>query len=38
MMEYKGYLVRVEFDDRANLFYGEVVNIRDVITFLRDLC
>jgi predicted HicB family RNase H-like nuclease len=33
MMEYKGYLARVEFDDEANLFHGEVMNIRDVITF-----
>ncbi len=33
MMEYKGYLGRVEFDDAANLFHGEVINIRDVITF-----
>jgi predicted HicB family RNase H-like nuclease len=33
MMEYKGYLARAEFDDEANLFHGEVVNIRDVITF-----
>lgn len=33
MMEYKGYLARVEFDDRANVFHGEVVNVRDVITF-----
>ncbi|MGA1875644.1 MAG: type II toxin-antitoxin system HicB family antitoxin [bacterium] len=33
MMEYKGYLARVEFDDHANVFHGEVVNIRDVITF-----
>lgn len=33
MMEYKGYLARVEFDDEANLFHGEVINIRDVITF-----
>jgi predicted HicB family RNase H-like nuclease len=32
-MEYKGYLARVEFDDEAHLFHGEVVNIRDVITF-----
>jgi len=32
-MEYKGYLARVEFDDEANLFHGEVINIRDVITF-----
>ena len=32
-MEYKGYLSRVEFDDEANIFHGEVINIRDVITF-----
>jgi predicted HicB family RNase H-like nuclease len=33
MIEYKGYLGKIEFDDRANIFHGEVVNIRDVITF-----
>ena len=33
MMEYKGYWARVEFDDEANIFHGEVTNIRDVITF-----
>jgi predicted HicB family RNase H-like nuclease len=33
MMEYKGYLSRIEFDDKANIFHGEVINIRDVITF-----
>jgi predicted HicB family RNase H-like nuclease len=33
MMEYKGYLARTEFDDRANLFHGEIINIRDVVTF-----
>lgn len=33
MMEYKSYLSRIEFDDQANLFHGEVVNIRDVVTF-----
>jgi predicted HicB family RNase H-like nuclease len=32
MMEYKGYLARAEFDDEANIFHGEVINIRDVIT------
>ncbi|MBI1881051.1 MAG: type II toxin-antitoxin system HicB family antitoxin [Chloroflexi bacterium] len=32
-MEYKGYLAHVEFDSQANIFHGEVVNIRDVITF-----
>jgi predicted HicB family RNase H-like nuclease len=33
MMEYKGYLSRIEFDDEANIFHGEIVNIRDVVTF-----
>jgi predicted HicB family RNase H-like nuclease len=33
MMKYKGYLARIEFDDEANIFHGEVVNTRDVITF-----
>lgn len=32
-MRHKGYLGRVEFDDEAGLFHGEVVNTRDVITF-----
>jgi len=32
-MEYRGYLAYVEFDDEADLFHGEVINIRDVITF-----
>ena len=33
MMEYKGYVGRVEFDDEAELFHGEVLNLRDVVTF-----
>ena len=33
MMEYKEYIGKVEFDDEANIFHGEVVGIRDVITF-----
>ena len=33
MIEYKGYMARVEFDDEAGIFHGEVINIRDVITF-----
>jgi len=32
-MEYKGYYAKVEFDDEANIFHGEVINLRDVITF-----
>ena len=33
MMEYKGYIGHVEFDDDAEIFHGEVINTRDVITF-----
>jgi len=33
MMQYKGYIAHVEFDDEANIFHGEVINTRDVITF-----
>lgn len=33
MMQYKGYMARIEFDEEANIFHGEIVNIRDVITF-----
>ena len=33
MMEYKGYIGKVEFDDQAGIFHGEIINIRDVITF-----
>jgi predicted HicB family RNase H-like nuclease len=36
MMEYKGYMGKVEFDDEAGIFHGEVVNTRDVITFQGD--
>ena len=33
MMEFKGYTAKVEFDDAAGIFHGEVLNLRDVITF-----
>ena len=33
MMEYKGYIGKVEFDDEAGIFHGEVLGTRDVITF-----
>jgi predicted HicB family RNase H-like nuclease len=32
-MEYKGYVGKVEIDDDAGILYGEVINVRDVITF-----
>jgi predicted HicB family RNase H-like nuclease len=33
MMAYKGYLAYITFDAQAHLFHGEVINIRDVVTF-----
>ena len=33
MMEYGGYRATVVFDDEAELFHGEVIGTRDVITF-----
>ena len=32
-MEYKGYVAVVEFDEKADIFHGEVINLRDVVTF-----
>ena len=33
MMTYKGYYATVSFDDEAEIFHGEVVGLKDVITF-----
>jgi predicted HicB family RNase H-like nuclease len=33
MMEYKGYLGKVEFDDEQEIFSGEIIGLRDVVTF-----
>ena len=32
-MTYKGYQARVDLDEEAGVFHGEVINTRDVITF-----
>jgi predicted HicB family RNase H-like nuclease len=32
-MTYKGYQAKVELDEEAGIFHGEVINTRDVITF-----
>ncbi|MBW4622066.1 MAG: type II toxin-antitoxin system HicB family antitoxin [Cyanosarcina radialis HA8281-LM2] len=32
-MKYKTYEAKVSFDDEAGIFHGEVIGIRDVITF-----
>lgn len=33
VMHHKGYEALVEYDEEAELFHGEVLNLRDVITF-----
>ena len=33
MLEYRGYMGRVEFDAEAEVFHGEVCGLKDVITF-----
>ncbi len=33
LMHYKGYEAVIEFDEDAEIFHGEVINLRDVITF-----
>jgi predicted HicB family RNase H-like nuclease len=32
-MKYKGYTGHVEYDEEAKLFHGEVLGIKDVVTF-----
>ena len=33
MLMHKGYTGIVQFDDEAMIFHGEVVGLRDVVTF-----
>ena len=33
MMEYEGYCGQVAFDDEQDVFHGEVLGLRDVVTF-----
>jgi len=33
MLKYKGYTGSVEFDDESGIFHGEVLDLRDVVTF-----
>ncbi len=33
MMEYKGYIGKVEIDEESGLLHGDIINIRDVVTF-----
>ena len=36
MLNYKGYIGHVVYDDEAEIFHGDVINTRDVITFQGD--
>lgn len=33
MLNYQGYIGHVEFDDEHEIFTGEIINTKDVITF-----
>src|SRR5579872_1897999 len=33
MMKYKGYFGEIHFDSEAKLFHGEVIGLKDIITF-----
>jgi predicted HicB family RNase H-like nuclease len=33
MLKYKGYRGSVEYDDEAGIFHGEVLDLKDVVTF-----
>jgi predicted HicB family RNase H-like nuclease len=33
MLQYKGYLGKVEFDEEAELFHGRVIGINDIVNF-----
>ncbi len=33
MMKYKGYMGQVSYDDEAKIFHGEVLGLKDIITF-----
>ena len=35
-MTYKGYAAKIEFDETSKLLHGEVIGIRDVVTFQAD--
>jgi len=33
MMKYKGYFGEITYDDEAKIFHGEVIGLKDIITF-----
>lgn len=36
MLIHKGFIGKVDYDDENEIFHGEVINTRDVITFQSD--
>lgn len=36
-LEYKGYWTHIEIDFEANMFYGEIEGIRDLVNFMSDI-
>ena len=32
-MKYKGYIGQITYDDKAKIFHGDVIGLKDVITF-----
>lgn len=35
-MQYKGYVARIEFDERDTVFVGRLLGVRDIISFHAD--
>ena len=33
MFNYRGYIGKIDYDDEAGIFHGDVINTREVITF-----
>ena len=33
MLTYKDYIAKINFDENENIFHGEIINLKDVITF-----
>ena len=33
MMKYKGYFADITYDDKAKIFHGEVIGLKDIVTF-----
>jgi predicted HicB family RNase H-like nuclease len=33
MMKYKGFLGHIEYDNEAKIFHGQIIGLKDIITF-----